>query len=315
VPLAHGGNYELRRPSNMVFFRKRFTGEFFAPFDLKCFPFDFQSLPFHLEMSFLGTDKVRLVPSSMYDYTVFFNRGYCVLSSYLIRSVSSEYDNRGDFSRFEMAVSVERNWMAYMNRVIIPVFLISGAVILVFAMAPEDSVADRLGLGITLLLTMVAFEFTLAQDLPKDPELSILDKYVKGSFAFLLVVLLFCGIIGWHGHDETSAMTTSRKELDSAAFWASLIMWITLQVYIVMAGLQSFWKTGRVLKSLSNVVQGVTGLVGEGVPVRQVGVCLGLMGGCASSNAGVAAPVMVLQSKHTVLKEARHCKQVSYSVE
>ena len=62
MPLANGGTYELRRKTGKVFFRKRYTGAFFAPFDLEYFPFDFQTLPLVIEMSFLGTDKARLVP-------------------------------------------------------------------------------------------------------------------------------------------------------------------------------------------------------------------------------------------------------------
>ena len=174
----------------MVFFRKRYTGEFFAPLDLRSFPFDIQELPLVIELSFLGTDAVWMMPPSSHDYTVWFNREFSVLSNFITNAVCSEYDNGGRFSRFKQSIYLERDWMAYLYRVILPVCIISGSSLIVFSMNPILEVEGRLGLGITLMLTLVAFEFTLAQDLPKDPTLSILDKYVKASFVFLVAVLM-----------------------------------------------------------------------------------------------------------------------------
>ena len=65
-----------------------------------------------------------MVPPSLYDYTVWFNREFSVLSNFMVNAVSSEYDNRNSFSRFKMTI-LTRNWMAYFYRVIVPVLLIS----------------------------------------------------------------------------------------------------------------------------------------------------------------------------------------------
>ena len=248
VLCAHGGIFELRRESGMVFFRKRYTGEFFAPFDLQFFPFDIQQLPLVIEMSFLGTDRLWMVPPSLYDYTVWFNREFSVLSNFMVNAVLSDYDNSASFSRFKMTIVVERNWMAYFYRVIVPVLLISGAALLMFALAPDDGVDSRLGFGITLLLTMVAFEFTLAQDLPKDPRLSILDKYVKASFAFQLLVLIAVASVGWRRHGDQGMgreFIEWRDSLDWYFFLASAAVWVFLQLYLIFAGLIASCKTGR----------------------------------------------------------------------
>ena len=245
ISCAHGGLFELRRDSGMVFFRKRYTGEFFAPLDLRSFPFDIQELPLVIELSFLGTDAVWMMPPSSHDYTVWFNREFSVLSNFITNAVCSEYDNRGRFSRFKQSIYLERDWMAYLYRVILPVCIISGSSLLVFSLNPILEVEGRLGLGITLMLTLVAFEFTLAQDLPKDPTLSILDKYVKASFVFLVAVLMAVAFVGWRSHEEDNVFSDNISDVDWAFFALLCVLWTVLQVWLVAAGTSAFWATGR----------------------------------------------------------------------
>lgn len=283
VPLANHGSFELRRDKGVCFFRRRYTGHFFAPLDLRSFPFDVQSLPLIIEIGFMSTEKAVFVPPSSYDYTLWFCRDFSVLSHFFVCGLSSDYDNRNSFSRLTINLQVERNWLAYVYRLIMPVSLISGANLFLFSLPAYDGVADRLGFGVTLLLTMVAFEFTLMQDLPKDPHLSILDKYVKGSFVSLLQQLLFVSIAGWH-HDRdfldvNTAAGIARQEtaenLDGIFFYISLAGWAFLQLYIVVAGMVAFARSGRRIKG-----------------------CCSVMCGCVEHDAGRAG-VMVLQSKHS----------------
>ena len=52
----------MRREVNMVFYRIRYTGTFFAPFDLNSFPFDLQTLPLVIETRCVrGSGRVRAV--------------------------------------------------------------------------------------------------------------------------------------------------------------------------------------------------------------------------------------------------------------
>ena len=80
----------------------------------------------------------------LYDYTV------CLIENFLCyptlwNAVSSEYDNRGSFSRFKMTILVEKLDGLFCGDNTCAA--VSGAALLMFALAPDDGVDSRLVLG------------------------------------------------------------------------------------------------------------------------------------------------------------------------
>ncbi len=55
---------------------------------------------------------------------------------------------------------------------------------------PSNSLADRMSVNLTLLLTAVAFKFVVSQSLPHISYLTLLDKYVLTSFVMLFFVVV-----------------------------------------------------------------------------------------------------------------------------
>jgi len=71
-----------------------------------------------------------------------------------------------------------------------------------------DDLGGRLGLNFTLVLTAVAFKYTVASNLPKIPYLTSMDKLVLGSFASLAL----CGL-----EHVVAASLANNKSQDAAA--------------------------------------------------------------------------------------------------
>jgi hypothetical protein len=62
-----------------------------------------------------------------------------------------------------------------MWNVMLPLFLISNVSLAAFSLSPGDS-GDRLGVGVTVLLTIIAFKIFYTDHLPRISYLTCLDK-------------------------------------------------------------------------------------------------------------------------------------------
>lgn len=91
------------------------------------------------------------------------------------------------YPTLSVEVELHRQYTYYMQNVFFFVLLIS---ICAFAsgFVPPDAFADRCSITLTLILTIVAFKYIIAEKLPSIAYLTIADWYVIGAFLFLVLV-------------------------------------------------------------------------------------------------------------------------------
>merc|ERR1712176_1040006 len=65
-------------------------------------------------------------------------------------------------------------------------FLLTGASLISFSIPLADNGAERISYLITLLLTAVAYQFAILNDLPKVPYLTLFDRYIMQTFFLIL---------------------------------------------------------------------------------------------------------------------------------
>lgn len=87
---------------------------------------------------------------------------------------------------FHFHMRLERDPRYYMSNVVVPLAVITGLVMIAFALPIED-LNDRMSVVLTLLLTAVAFKYVVSSYLPKVTYLTLLDKYILSS-----LILIFC---------------------------------------------------------------------------------------------------------------------------
>ena len=182
-----------------VFYEERFAATVSQEYRLDDFPFDSHVISFRIEP--FAQDTTRVTFTSVDDYLASFGEtvpelGFSWQSDEWIfngedfaPTVNNDTDNGFASATFE--IPIERKSGFYVTNVILPLLLIVAISWAVFWMDFEDmSLADRLTVSVTSLLTVVAFDFVTSDSLPKLPYATRLDSLYTISYLFLALTVL-----------------------------------------------------------------------------------------------------------------------------
>lgn len=92
------------------------------------------------------------------------------------------------FSRIVVDIPIERSVLAYSVKLIFPIFCVIFCALLIFLLHPSR-VDARVGIGITALLTIVALQMTMNEDLPEIDYLVLMDKVYLAGYLFVIACL------------------------------------------------------------------------------------------------------------------------------
>ncbi len=174
-----------------------------ADFDLRRFPFDRQRLELAVE-SFLWTedDLVFVTDIKATDFAHDFSIpewriervGERIESSIALRSAKP-------FSRIVLEIDVAREWGFYLWKILLPLVVIVALSWSIFWMS-EERVAVRSRITATGVLTIVAYQFVVGEDLPRIGYLTLLDKVMIVSFLLLAVTVVQSLIVSRYQDDD-----------------------------------------------------------------------------------------------------------------
>src|SRR4029077_9834789 len=104
-------------------------------------------------------------------------------------STGARVARAGTFARFDVDLDLERNWGYYAWKLGLPLTLI---VLMAYGVyfIPASAVAQQIGLGMTYMLTLIAYMLALGGGLPKISYLTRADRFFVGS-----AVLVFLGLV------------------------------------------------------------------------------------------------------------------------
>ena len=190
-----GGSYALIDAEGNILLVQRLALTVFSPMDLSEFPFDQQKLRIRLEPLFASDKEMVLYPLKRYvqmDGELYVN-GWKLEDP--AAEVSTEYAPlRGmNYSRMEIGIPVAREKGFFVRRLIIPIGLIVLMSWTIFWINP-DQFAPQLGLGATSMLTIIAYQFALANSLPKISYHTRADNYILWSLVFVFLTLVEAGM-------------------------------------------------------------------------------------------------------------------------
>lgn len=227
-----------------VGFSVRFRGEFSVPLDLHDFPFDAHTLRIEARFSHRG-DECDLEPDGKRTKPNHCVGGTRVAAGWRLRlpchvvryehSVSTTVSSRtalnpnyGRKSVLCIHIPLQRDPATFL----ISTIPIMSAISLTSAIAlcmPADALNDRTSVTMTVLLTLVAFKFAIAESLPKVPYLTAMDKYTILCLAFAFAVMLenvMCSVRGALGE-------WARSVDDEAALWAAIV-WLIINTLLLL---------------------------------------------------------------------------------
>lgn len=196
-------------------------------FELNEFPFDRQFLTVIMKIRpewKLLAEQPSWVPDKLPG--IFGGRMSSGLLSYDMNTPLINFD---DPEAPHAIMRVERIVAYYLPNMILPVFLIVGLTVTAFSI---DGLSDRMQLVPTLLLTLIAFKYSLSADLPVTPYLTFIDKYILFSYAVMMIIVVenvarhFVDEFGYEFGDDMDTYSI----YSFGAFWVGLHLVFSLYV-------------------------------------------------------------------------------------
>jgi hypothetical protein len=161
-----------------------------AHYDLRRFPFDHQTLEVQVESFAWDERSVRFAPDAATELSE-----ELTIPEWEIRGISKRVEEvdalRGDapFSRLVLSIEIARKPGFYLWKIFLPLLIIVAISWSVFWMS-DERLAGRSRISATGVLTVVAYQFVIAEDLPRVPYLTLLDQVTLVSFVLLAVTVL-----------------------------------------------------------------------------------------------------------------------------
>ena len=196
----------VRSESGVGFFRQKF--------DFKRFPFDKQKLIINITSGTRSTSDTSLNKTAKDTMAVTFitpeNGAFLGLSNFKEKNYLKEwkvlsvdikskeiidenyYDKdlkkniRHNENTINLEINIEREYKHYIYKIIIPVFLILCVAWFVLWI-PTKHFETRLTTSMVALLSLIAYNFVFADDIPKLQYLTSLDKYILLSYVFCCI--------------------------------------------------------------------------------------------------------------------------------
>lgn len=185
--------------SGNVRYVQRYQGSLVFHYDAHQFPFDQQNIIISLLSYTYGEKDLSLVIDEEFtgrkpeqfnipDWKI--NKVQAIIMS---QSIDAIHLNSSEFS---FNISAQRVTNYFIWKVIIPIILIVLMSWTVFWIDPSQ-LSAQMGMSATSMLTLIAFQFTLADILPRVSYYTLLDRFVIGS-TFLVFLSLLESLITSH---------------------------------------------------------------------------------------------------------------------
>jgi heme/copper-type cytochrome/quinol oxidase subunit 4 len=200
-------------------------------FDLTHFPFDRQII--RVVSDFCG--NVEVMPDDTPVPTIFDENALwcsCELDNWDLVAIDLPTVLRK--SKVACKMQVQRKSAYYLWNVVLVVFVLTQASFSVSAV-PYSNYANRMGLVLTLLLTIVAFKFVIAGFVPPTPYLTLIDKYIIAAFVVFSIVILECFFLSFYDRGNDVA-----RAVDMSFYIILTVSWCCFHIYIVL-GNQFLW--------------------------------------------------------------------------
>ena len=198
-------------------------------FDLRRFPFDRQILNLQVESFAWDRDHLRFI----HDETISgFSEGIAIPEWNIVDVVGgvkevSVMKSDTPFARYILEIEISRKPGFYLWKVFLPLVLIVALSWSVFWMT-DERFSNRSRISATGVLTIVAYQFAFAKDLPRIGYLTLLDQIMIGSFVLLAVTVLESLMVDRANKTDSS----EAKRIDRTSRWLFPVVYAALLIAI-----------------------------------------------------------------------------------
>lgn len=179
--------------NGLVTYIERFDANLSSDFDLRKFPFDTQDLRFQFHPFLSGASEIRFAAQPL-PSTGISPEQHTELAAWHIEDIHYKTEKIVEdreippTSGADFQIVVKRRSGFYVWKIFVPLLMLTMIPMVVFWI--DVSQFDWiLKIPMTMLLSMVAFEFTIARDLPRVGYLTFLDAVFLASFTFCFLCI------------------------------------------------------------------------------------------------------------------------------
>lgn len=181
------------QPDGTVYYQENFKVTLSSTLDFKKFPLDSQQLQVLIESFKYDANQVIFVPDKR--RIGISKDSYVSLAEWQLQGLQTQISRKlfepdnTEYSRLTFIVEVKRNYGFYIWKVFIPLFLLTVISWSVFWIDTQEF-GTQVSVGITSLLSVIAFSFTVNDTLPRVAYITLID-----GFIFLCYMFVFLSIV------------------------------------------------------------------------------------------------------------------------
>jgi len=168
--------YQMRE-GNRIYIRHRFIGTLTNRYVIENFPFDVQSLVFHMSLSYYDKTMAYFDTPKDKPYVYVPTRFTAVPGFALTRVIAGEV-SPDNFSSMLTIIQAERNVWPFFFRIFLPLLAINFASLGVYS---STDIANKIDVLITTLLSFVGMIYILSTLVPMAGKGMLFDKYAMAS--------------------------------------------------------------------------------------------------------------------------------------
>ena len=183
-----------------------------ARYHLRRFPFDQQTLELQVESFVYGSDQVQLINDPRrtgFDDELDVPEWTIEGATGSVQDIAVLRSDRL-FSHYVLAVEISRKPAFYLWKAFLPLLVIVALSWSVFWML-DETLAGRIRISVTIVLTTVAYQFIFSGDLPRVGYLTLLDKIMIGSFMLVSITVIESVLVdAYRQRDPATAIRIDR---------------------------------------------------------------------------------------------------------
>ncbi|MCS7113853.1 MAG: hypothetical protein RMJ15_02840 [Nitrososphaerota archaeon] len=176
--------YEVGVDEERGYLEYRVRGDFIKTFDFTRYPYEAHKLTVELEHKNLNASYMRFRedPTSGIDKNV--NVAGWDIGDFGVGVTEHSYGDQA-FSRFVFSITLKRPPLSAFVKSVLPVAVITTISLLAFFISPQNF-SQRIGLGVTTLMSATAFHLSLLSGIPPVGYLTLADRIMLSVYAIFL---------------------------------------------------------------------------------------------------------------------------------
>jgi Neurotransmitter-gated ion-channel ligand binding domain/Neurotransmitter-gated ion-channel transmembrane region len=185
-------------PDGTAVYRQRFVGSFSESLDLRAFPFDSDTFRVQFIFPGLRPEDIRFTPDATATAAGIVDGAQLAVGvtvqdwkvgPVVLEDVPYHISPTLELASLKAEFKAQRNSNHFVIKVIFPLILIVAMSWAVFWVEPHDA-STQMGVAVTVMLTLIAYRFSVDADVPELPYLTRLDDFVLMSSLVVFLSLI-----------------------------------------------------------------------------------------------------------------------------